>query len=268
MWLAWRRVAGVISRIRCGMKAASLRPRGAPHSTLKITLPIITTMAHGMQCNSCRASEHEDTTTYTSGEFKESEGKKNGSKWMNFIWFFRPTSETHTYPDVLWLPGWCRPSAHASLGYALSVCLPSSHSSHISLPRTRWWQAFQTAGNGLALKWNWSLWNCLESLLIWGEGKKRGRERDWRRWWLCPLRWVNKTGQEERGAVLRKLMDWQTTQRSMEAKQSISVSTKYEITAMTRNKQPHFLVFQKSRFLWWLGATLKCSIKKVIQSYC
>jgi len=38
---------------------------------------------------------------------------------------------------------------------------------------------------------------------------------------------VNKTGQEERGAELRKLMDWQTTHRSMEAKQSISGSTKY-----------------------------------------
>lgn len=86
MWLAWRRVAGVISRIRRGVKAASLRPRGAPHSALKITLPIITTMAHGMQCNSCRASEHEDTTTYTSGEFKEREGKRAGaSEW---IWFY------------------------------------------------------------------------------------------------------------------------------------------------------------------------------------
>lgn len=89
MWLAWRRVAGVISRIRSGVKAASLRPRGAPHSALKITLPIITTMAHGMQCNSCRASEHEDTTTYTSGEFKERDrGKKSGSKRMNLILFF------------------------------------------------------------------------------------------------------------------------------------------------------------------------------------
>ncbi len=104
------------------------------------------------------------------------QGGKNGSKWIHFMYFFRPTSDVHTYPDILWLPGWCRPSAHASLGCALSVCLPSSP--HISLPRTRWWQAFQTAGNGLALKWNWSLWNGLESWLIWGEGKKRGRERD------------------------------------------------------------------------------------------
>lgn len=39
--------AGVISRIRRSVKAASLRPRGVPHSALKITLPIITTMAHG-----------------------------------------------------------------------------------------------------------------------------------------------------------------------------------------------------------------------------
>lgn len=105
-------------------------------------------------------------------------GEKEREQVNEFYLFFRPISEAHTYPDVLWLPGWCRPSAHASLGYALSVCLPSSHSSHISLPRTRWWQAFQTAGNGLALKWNWSLWNCLESWLIWGEGKKRGRERE------------------------------------------------------------------------------------------
>lgn len=137
MWLAWRRVAGVISRIRRGVKAASLRPRSAPHSALKITLPIITTMAHGMQCNSCRASEHEDTTTYTSGEFKEREREREKEQEQvnefDFI-FFRPTSEVHTYPNVLWLPGWCRPSAHASLGYALSVCLSSSHSSHISLP--------------------------------------------------------------------------------------------------------------------------------------
>lgn len=131
MWLAWRRVAGVISRIRRGMKAASLRTRGAPHSALKITLPIITTMAHGMQCISCRASEHEDTTTYTSGEFKESKGERTGASEYILLKCFRPTSDVHTYPDILWLPGWCRPSAHASLGCALSVCLPSSP--HISL---------------------------------------------------------------------------------------------------------------------------------------
>lgn len=41
--------AGVISGIRRSVKAASLRPCGVPHSALKITLPIITTMAHG--CN-------------------------------------------------------------------------------------------------------------------------------------------------------------------------------------------------------------------------
>lgn len=139
-------------------------------------------------------------------------GEKEREQVNAFYFIFSSDLWRTHISDVLWLPGWCRPSAHASLGYALSVCLPSSHSSHISLPRTRWWQAFQTAGNGLALKWNWSLWNCLESWLIWGEGKKSGRERDWGRWWPCPLRWVNKTGQEERGAVLRKLMDWQTTQ--------------------------------------------------------
>ncbi len=98
-------MAGVISRIRRGMKAASLRTRGAPHSALKITLPIITTMAHGMQCISCRASEHEDTTTYTSGEFKESRGERTGaSEYILCIFFGRPLMYTHI-PTYFGFPG-------------------------------------------------------------------------------------------------------------------------------------------------------------------
>lgn len=68
----------------------------------------------------------------------------------------------------------------------------------LSPVRAWWWQAFQIAGNGLALKWNWSLWKCLESWLIWEEAKRLGEKITL--YIGRPLWWINRIEKEERNS--------------------------------------------------------------------
>ncbi len=157
MWLAWRRVAGVISNgIRRGMKAASIpTPAALPIPLWRYLYPLSQQWHHGCNVIHAEPANMRIPTTYTSGEFKESEGKKNGaSEWILFYFFVRSWS-THNSRLTL-ASRWCRPSAHASLG--CFICLPAFLPliSHLSPSYTVWWQAFQTEGNGLALKWNWA----------------------------------------------------------------------------------------------------------------